>query len=131
MNPQRYFKIPQSRRSVLQQFGALALGTSVLNACGTTEPTTKTSDDEPNEAIQHVLIACQENRTFDTYFGFYPKAGKFGMPTNISLLDKKGNIVKPHHFTTNDTTDIAHDWGIIHSEYNNGKMDGFALVDGP
>lgn len=133
MDPERYLKTSQSRRSVLQYIAALAAGSSILDACGASNSSPDTSDATPangSEKIQHVLIACQENRTFDTYFGFYPKAGKFGTPANIALLDKNGKTVKPHHFTTHDTTDIAHDWNIIHREYNNGKMDGFVLADG-
>ena len=133
MDPQHYLKTPQSRRSVLQYIAALAAGSSILDACGTNNSSSDASDSTASggsEKIQHVLIACQENRTFDTYFGFYPKAGNFGIPANFSLLDKNGKTVKPHHFTTHDTSDIAHDWNIIHHEYNNGKMNGFALADG-
>ncbi len=81
-------------------------------------------------AITHVLIACQENRSFDTYYGYYPKAGSFGIPTNYSQPDGKGGIVKPQHATQPTTSDINHGWAGIHSEYDDGKMDGFVTTNG-
>lgn len=133
MDAQEYFTTQHSRRSVLRQIGMLAAGSVALSACNapvTAPPTLGSSGPGSIESIQHVLIACQENRTFDSYFGYYPKVGNFGIPANVSLLDAKGNVVKPHHFVVHDTRDIAHDWNTIHREYNNGKMDGFAVADG-
>lgn len=81
-------------------------------------------------AITHVLIACQENRTFDTYFGYYPKAGTFGIPANYTQPDGSGGSVTPQHATQASTQDINHTWSAIHSEWNNGQMDGFMTTDG-
>jgi phospholipase C len=134
MDLQQYFEMPQSRRKVLQQFGALAGIGLALDACGTSGHTGVTptlSGSGSIESIKHIVIACQENRTFDTYFGFYPKAGSFGVPAGYSQPDGKGGKVTPHKFHIYDTKDIAHDWQTIHREWNNGKMDGFYTTDGP
>jgi phospholipase C len=125
---QHFFQTRQSRRSVLQQLGALAGIGLALEACGST-PTPSSS--RSIEAIQHIIIACQENRTFDTYFGYYEKAGNFGIPAGYSQPDGKGGTVTPHKFHIFDTKDIKHDWQTIHREWNNGKMDGFYIADGP
>ena len=133
MDLQQYFEMPQSRRKVLQQLGALAGIGLALDACGTTGHTGLTptpSGSGSIESIKHIVIACQENRTFDTYFGFYPKAGSFGVPAGYSQPDGKGGKVTPHKFHIYDTKDIAHDWQTIHREWNNGKMDGFYTTDG-
>ena len=133
MDLQQYFEMPQSRRKVLQQLGALAGIGLALDACGTSGHTGVTptpSGPGSIESIKHILIACQENRTFDTYFGFYPKAGSFGVPAGYSQPDGKGGKVTPHKFHLYDTKDIAHDWQTIHREWNNGKMDGFYTTDG-
>ncbi|HLZ81642.1 MAG TPA: alkaline phosphatase family protein [Ktedonobacteraceae bacterium] len=134
MNFQKYFNTRQSRRAVLRQLGTLTAAGLALDACGTastTHPTgTTTSGPGSIESIKHVVICCQENRTFDTYFGYYPKAGNFGIPSGYSVPDGKGGTVKPHHFLLHDTKDIAHNWVTIHKEWNNGKMDGFAIADG-
>jgi phospholipase C len=133
MDLQQYFEMPQSRRKVLQQLGALAGIGLALDACGTSGHTGLTptpSGPGSIESIKHIVIACQENRTFDTYFGFYPKAGSFGVPAGYSQPDGKGGKVTPHKFHLYDTKDIAHDWQTIHREWNNGKMDGFYTTDG-
>jgi phospholipase C len=128
---QQYFDKRQSRRSVLQKLGTLAVAGLALDACGTTsQPTIDSSGSGSIASIKHIVICCQENRTFDTYFGYYPKAGKFGIPADYSQPDGKGGTVKPHHFLLHDTKDIVHDWSTIHKEWNNGKMDGFYTTDG-
>ena len=135
MDLQHYFEIRQTRRRVLQQLGALAGVGLVLDACGSTPSNNKSvtptlSGQGSIESIKHIVIACQENRSFDTYFGYYEKAGKFGIPAGYSLPDGKGGKVSPHKFHTFDTKDIKHDWQTIHSEWDNGKMDGFYMTDG-
>jgi len=80
--------------------------------------------------VKHVLIACQENRTFDEYFGYYPRAGKFGIPANYSQPDGKGGTVTPQHNFLPISNNPSHSWQSIHSEWNHGKMDGFYTADG-
>jgi len=132
---QLYFEMRQSRRRVLQQLGALAGIGLALDACGSTPSTQTSLTSTPAgpgsiESIKHIVIACQENRTFDTYFGFYEKAGNFGIPAGYSQPDGKGGKVTPHKFHIYDTKDIVHSWQTIHQEWNNGKMDGFYITDG-
>src|SRR2546428_7692994 len=118
---QQFFHKRQSRRSILRQFGMLTGMGLALDACSLQNPfATQISDSTTkgvSDFIQHVIIACQENRTFDEYFGYYPKAGKFGVPSTYSQPDGKGGIVKPHHFTSPVSEDIDHGWYAIHSEW--------------
>ncbi|MGH9045649.1 MAG: alkaline phosphatase family protein [Acidimicrobiales bacterium] len=78
--------------------------------------------------IRHVIIIMQENRSFDDYFGTFPRAD--GIPTtngkpDVCVPDPKGGCVAPFH----DTADI--DGGGPHgrsnavADVNGGKMDGF------
>src|SRR5215471_8941794 len=46
--------------------------------------------------IQHVVVACQENRSFDHYYGFAPFAGQFGVPAGYSQPDGQGGSVLPY-----------------------------------
>lgn len=139
MDLKNYFDTRQPRRDILRQLGMFAVGGVALSACsssiGNVTGITKPSPASPHtgdvNSIEHVVIACQENRSFDAYFGQYTKAGKYAMPADIALSDGKGGQVKPYHFIKRDTSDIAHTWDIIHREYNAGKMDGFVLTDGP
>jgi phospholipase C len=80
--------------------------------------------------IQHVIVSCQENRSFDHYFGFAPFAGRYGVPAGYTQPDGNGGSVAPYHFTSLSTTDIGHSWSAVHSEWNSGKMDGFYTTDG-
>ena len=124
------FTMHQSRRAALRTIGTLAGMSFALEACGSqnTNPAGPIKGD--SDSIKHVLVACQENRTFDAYFGQYPKAGAFGIPANFSQPDGKGGKIQPFHFTTHITSDIKHDWQHIHSEWDKGAMDGFYTADG-
>jgi phospholipase C len=121
----------QSRRSVLNKLGrlagaGLALNVGMLNT-GYVEAPRPVPRANP---IKHVLIACQENRTFDEYFGFYPRAGSFGLPRGYAQPDGHGGKVYPYLFPFTFSTDISHSWQDIHREWHNGAMDGFYTTDG-
>ncbi len=80
--------------------------------------------------LRHVIIDCQENRSFDHYFGFAPFAGSSGVPSGYSQPDGSGGNVAPFEFTSLTTPDIGHSWNSVHSEWDAGKMDGFYTTDG-
>jgi phospholipase C len=129
----------QTRREALGTLRTLSLGVLAgmgvsLEACtpGDNTNVTPTVPAGPGslDSIKHVIIACQENRTFDAYFGYYPKAGQFGVPANFAVPNGNGGTVKPFHFTSLITSNIKHDWQSIHREWNKGAMDGFYTADG-
>src|SRR5262245_35628918 len=80
--------------------------------------------------VDHVLVDCQENRSFDHYYGFAPFAGTFGVPEGFSQPDGHGGSVTPFHFTSLGTPDISHNWAAMHSEYDGAAMDGFFTTNG-
>ncbi len=130
MGLQHFFDKRQSRRKLLRQFGVLAGMSVALDACGWNDPS-PTSTSTVLDSVEHVIIACQENHTFDMYFGYYPGAGKFGVPANYWQPDGSGGTVKPHHFSRPTSADIDHSWPSIHREWNHGAMDGFFTTAGP
>jgi phospholipase C len=130
MDLQQFCYKRQSRRKVLRQFGMLAGMSLALDACGWKD-TSPTSISTALNSIQHVIVACQENHSFDMYFGYYPGAGKFGIPDDYSQPDGSGGTIKPHPFSSPTSADIDHSWQSIHSEWNHGAMDGFVTTDGP
>jgi phospholipase C len=80
----------------------------------------------PTTPIEHVVISCQENRSFDHYFGYAPWIGSFGPPEGYTQPDGQGGPgVAPYRFTDLTTPDIAHSWSAIHEQWNGGAMDGF------
>jgi phospholipase C len=80
--------------------------------------------------LDHIVIDCQENRSFDHYYGFAPFVGTHGVPAGYSQPDGAGGSVKPFAFTSPSTPDIGHAWSDVHSEWNGGAMDGFYTTDG-
>ncbi|HEV8648636.1 MAG TPA: alkaline phosphatase family protein [Actinomycetes bacterium] len=116
-----------SRRSLLKGaagLGAAALGGRILSA---TKPASAglVRRATPATPIEHVIIACQENRSFDHYFGYAPWIGSYGPPPGYSQPDGSGGTVTPYRFTDLSTPDVPHSWGAVHEQWNNGKMDGF------
>jgi phospholipase C len=121
-----------TRRSFLQRAGlgaAVALGgTPWKAALAASKPRTLPA----NTPLEHVIISCQENRSFDHYFGYAPQvqAAGFGPPAGYAQPDGVGGKVVPYEFTSLSTPDIGHSWTAVHDEWNNGAMDGFYTTDG-
>lgn len=80
--------------------------------------------------IRNLLICCQENRSFDHYYGFAPFVGSHGVPDGYTQPDGAGGAVAPFHFTSLSTPDIRHFWSAVHGEWDGGGMDGFYTTDG-
>src|SRR5205823_1284980 len=82
--------------------------------------------------LKHVIIDCQENRSFDHYFGYAPQvqAAGYGPPAGYSQPDGNGGSVAPYEFTALSTPDIGHGWNAVHKEWDAGAMDGFYTTDG-
>src|SRR5260370_12449850 len=108
MDFQHWLNSRQSRRNVLRQLGMLAGASLFLDACTTTPPPVVTKPKGIADGIQHILVACQENRSFDTYFGYYPKAGRFGGPSGNSHPDAPCRPFTLHHFYFHFTLDSSH-----------------------
>jgi phospholipase C len=131
MDLRQWFSLRLSRRRAIRNLGILAgAGLSIdagIFAASRVTAETNTSNSNP---INHILIACQENHSFDNYFGYYPRAGAFGVPSNYSQPDGKGGTVTPQHAAFPIEADPSHTWQSIHSEWNKGAMDGFYTTNG-
>jgi len=122
-----------SRRSFLHRVGAVGLaGTAaaLLPQRGLMSRAAAQERTAGATPLQHIIVACQENRSFDHYFGYYPGAGSFGVPAGFSQPTGTGGTIKPYHLSSSITGDISHEWAQIHSEWDNGRMDGFYTTDG-
>lgn len=131
MDLQQWFSMRLSRRRALRNLGILAgAGLSIeAGICRASNLYAENNGSKTNP-ITHILIACQENHSFDTYFGYYPRVGAFGVPSNYSQPDGSGGTVTPQHALLPITIDPSHTWQSIHSEWHNGAMDGFYTTDG-
>ena len=131
MDLYNWFRLRQSRRKAMRNLGMLAgAGLAIDAGVLAAERVAASPLSQHPNPINHVLIACQENHSFDNYFGNYPQAGKFGLPANYSQPDGNGGTVTPQHITSPFPTDVSHTWQTIHSEWDNGKMDGFYTAGG-
>jgi phospholipase C len=82
--------------------------------------------------IKHIIIIMQENRSFDSYFGTYPKADgipmRSGIPTVCVPDPRTGQCVRPFHDPSNDNAGGKHQFADAVRDFDNGRMDGFIAV---
>jgi phospholipase C len=90
---------------------------------------------QSNNKIKHVVILCQENRSFDHYFGaFAASLGKAGnRPTgfgpHLAYKDSTGQSFPPSRLTQFCNEDPDHGWEGSHAKWNGGKMDGWVAAE--
>ncbi len=82
--------------------------------------------------IKHVVILCQENRSFDHYFGYFADAlGAEGfVPKDLLYRDDAGKPHHPHHLMQFCDDDPDHGWDASHAKWNGGAMDGWVKAEG-
>jgi phospholipase C len=119
-----------TRRTALRRAGALGAAGVATSLWPASRAWAGTSRPRPSTPLRHVIIDCQENRSFDHYFGFAPFAAQSGVPKGYTQPDGNGGAVAPFEFTSLSTPDIGHSWTAIHNEWNHGAMDGFYTTDG-
>jgi phospholipase C len=132
------YPTPRSRRQFLQQAGMAGLAGMAVpllgsTAAGAVTRTARSSVRKAATPIEHIIVCCQENHSFDHYFGSYSGLPSgYGIPSNYTNPNGHGGTVKPFHFTTLDDNgqDPNHDWTAIHEEWDHGKMDGFYITNG-
>jgi len=77
--------------------------------------------------LQHLVISCQENRSFDHYFGYAPEVQKLGLGPGPGYTqpDVLGVGHAPFELTAVRSADPPHGWDGVHAQWNHGAMDGF------
>ena len=95
------------------------------------------------EAVEHIVFLMLENRSYDHYFGAYPRGRGFDdhpkrslgvfaqdYPGGASVVPK--NKLLPFPLPANNglesTDDLTHDWGPMHECWNEGRMDAWVKV---
>jgi phospholipase C len=81
--------------------------------------------------IEHIIIVCMENRSFDHYLGALQLAegnavvdGLSGTETNPDQNGQDVAVFEMDNFTPEDP---PHGWGSCHNQWNMGENDGFVL----
>ncbi|HEY1370445.1 MAG TPA: alkaline phosphatase family protein [Gaiellaceae bacterium] len=82
---------------------------------------------KPRTPIKHIVVACQENRSFDHYYGYAPQVQRagFGPPRGYTQPDAAGVGHAPFEFTALRTPDPPHSFDAVHRQFDGGRMDGF------
>jgi phospholipase C len=145
---------PLTRRDLLSYLGALGAGALVSrpaaawanSASGASliarAARTKAAGSDLG-AIDHIIFLMMENRSYDHYFGAYPRGRGFDDHKKHSLgvfaQDYPGggdlvpkNKLLPFHLDPSAglecTYDLTHEWGPMHLCWNDGKMDSWVKV---
>ncbi|MDX6491628.1 MAG: phospholipase [Gaiellaceae bacterium] len=87
-------------------------------------------DGQRRSPIRHLIISCQENRSFDHYFGYAPQvqARRLGPPAGYSQPDAASGKHLPYELTALASSDPPHSWSAVHAQYDAGTMDGFYIT---
>ncbi len=123
--------MPVSRRELI--VGAAAAGAAVA-ASSVIEPiagaaaaaTAKSLRNPSQSGLDHIVVVCMENRSFDHYLGWVP--GATGKQRNLTYRDDEGRPHRTHHLT--DYTgcgfnDPDHSYTGGRVQLNGGRCDGF------
>jgi phospholipase C len=88
--------------------------------------------------ITHVVVVIQENRSFENFFAGFPGANaptsgcaqntaqRRAVRRQSSAGCPAGDVAVPLHRITFDGPDLKHDWESSVTDWDHGKMDGFA-----
>ena len=120
--------MPVTRRQFL--LGAAAAGVAVASS-NVLEPFAQAAKPRPlpspsQSGIDHIVVLCMENRSFDHFLGWLP--GATGKQGGLTYLDDAGQRHETHHLTDwtgcgfNDP-DHSYEGGRV--QYAGGKIDGF------
>ncbi|MDA4111506.1 MAG: alkaline phosphatase family protein [Thaumarchaeota archaeon] len=87
--------------------------------------------------ISHVVFVMMENHSFDNFFGVYPTTNETNVSSTISQIQKPINLLnlpQPQLSEVPNTTFFTQNpvegFSTYHSDWDNGKMDGFAQHSG-
>src|SRR2546430_6750018 len=109
MDLRQWFSMRLSRRRAIRNLGILAgVGLSIDTGIFAASRATAEKYASNANPINHILIDCQENHSFVNYFGYYPRVGAFGVPSNYSQPDGNGGTVTPQPSLFPMTTPPSH-----------------------
>ncbi|MCW2599081.1 MAG: alkaline phosphatase family protein [Frankiales bacterium] len=112
---------------------AAALGPERLSALASTTPRPQIYPSLPAAAasgLDHIVVVCMENRSFDHYLGWVP--GADGRQKGLVYPDSSGKPHATHHLLDRHgcgSNDPDHSFEGGRVQFNNGKLDGFRKGD--
>lgn len=124
-----------SRRQLLATAAGLgaaaALGPERLSALAASPQVYSSLPAAAASGLDHIVVVCMENRSFDHYLGWLP--GADGRQKGLSYKDSAGRTHATHHLaeTRNGCgyNDPDHSFEGGRLQFNNGRLDGFRKGD--
>jgi phospholipase C len=119
-----------SRRTFLK--GSAAAGLAILGGSllpASVVAATTRRFDRRKSPIKHLIVSCQENRSFDHYFGYahQVQAKGYGPPRGYTQPDAAGGHHAPFELKSLSSQDPPHSWSAVHQQFDGGRMDGFFI----
>jgi phospholipase C len=116
-----------TRRTFLRKTGAAGIAVAGGTLWATSPAAARARRGRVDTPLRHLIISCQENRSFDHYFGYAPQvqAKGYGPPPGYTQPDALGGRHAPFELTSLTSEDPPHWWQAVHAQVNGGKMDGF------
>lgn len=90
--------------------------------------------EDKSNPIQHIVVIMQENHSFDNYFGALNDKNFYGdqvdgVKSTYFNLNSRGNKVAMAPEKSLCLADPQHGWDAVHSDWNNGLLDGFVKTN--
>jgi phospholipase C len=84
--------------------------------------------------IEHIVVYMQENHSYDSYFGTFPRGDGYRMRRGVPRNTNPGTDGTPVGvFHSDDTCQpgrgVSQNWRNTHLQINGGRMDGFLFND--
>jgi phospholipase C len=120
------FETRTDRRGFLKRGGAAGVAVLGGTVWATAPAAARARRARTNASpIKTLVISCQENRSFDHYYGYAAQvqAAGYGPPPGYTV---GGHA--PFEFTALRTPDPPHGWNAVHAQVDGGAMDGFWQV---
>jgi phospholipase C len=106
------------------------LAASAASAAAASRITPSALPDPASSGIDHIVVVCMENRSFDHFLGWLPGAN--GRQAGLSYQDSAGVAHPTFHLSTFQGCghpDPDHSYQGARTEYNSGACDGWLLVN--
>jgi phospholipase C len=116
-----------TRRTFIKKGGAAGVAVLGGTLWATAPAAARARRGRGRSPIDHLVISCQENRSFDHYFGYAPQvqAKGYGPPAGYTQPDAVGVGHAPFELPALRSPDPPHGWRDVHDQWNGGRMDGF------
>jgi phospholipase C len=109
------------------------LGATTLRAPGSLPFPNLAAGTDTLPGIEHIVVLMLENHSYDNFFGMLGRGDGFtlgsnGLPTATNPY-ANGDIQHAFHMpTTCQNGTVTQEWQASHTQYDNGKLDGFVIT---